>query len=278
MTRVRLAAIQMSSGDAVSRNLEEAGRLLRGAADQGSRIAVLPENFARMGAEETERIAIAEPAGCGPIQDFLSGQARSTGMWIVGGTIPVVGEDPARPFSSCFVYDAQGVYVARYDKIHLFDVSVPGSAEAYHESAAATPGSRPLTLDTPWGRLGVAVCYDLRFPELFLHMSDQGMEVLALPAAFTVKTGSAHWQVLLRARAIENLCYVAGAGQTGTHAGGRRTYGHSHIIDPWGEVLADAGTKQTVIHADLDMDRLTRLRREFPVTAHRRRALLAPKS
>lgn len=270
MKTIRISAIQMNSGDDVTTNLTRARRALRSVAADGATVAVLPENFARMGKKESERLAIIEDDGAGPLQDFLAAEAARSGLWIVGGTIPLRSEEAKRPYASTLVYDGSGKRVGRYDKVHLFDARVPESEEAYRESRNTTPGSKPLVIETPWGCLGVAVCYDLRFPEQFRRMSDEGLDVLAVPAAFTFRTGAAHWEPLLRARAIENLSYVAAAGQTGTHPGGRQTYGHSMLIDPWGAILADAGGRTRAITATIDTQRLKRLRQQFPVLDHRR--------
>lgn len=270
MNTVRLAALQMTSGDDVAANLEAARRLLHEAARQGARLAVLPENFAFMSADEGARAGIAEADGEGPIQDFLAATARACGLWLVGGTIPVRSAETGRSFAACIVWDEQGRRVGRYDKMHLFDVQVPGSTEAYRESTRTMPGDGLLTLETPFGVLGVAVCYDLRFPELFRGLQARGASILALPAAFTRRTGEAHWHVLLKARAIENLAYVVAAAQGGEHPGGRRTYGHSLVIGPWGEVLAEAGSAPGVVSAALDQAYLQRLRTDFPVLDHRR--------
>lgn len=270
MKTLRIAAIQMNSGEDVPANLTRARRSLRSAAADGATLAVLPENFARMGRKESDRLAIIEDDGAGPLQDFLAAEAARSEMWIVGGTIPLKSDDPKRPYAAALVYDSSGKRAGRYDKVHLFDARLPESEEAYRESRSTMPGSTPLCIDTPWGRLGVAVCYDLRFPELFRWMSSEGMDVLALPAAFTYPTGEAHWEPLLRARAIENLTYVVAAAQTGTHPGGRQTYGHAMIVDPWGAILADAGSRTRVITATIDTQRLKRLRQQFPVLEHRR--------
>jgi deaminated glutathione amidase len=272
MSTTRLAAVQMTSGDDVAANLAAARMQLEAAARHGATLAVLPENFAFMSADEGARARIAEPDGQGPIQDFLATAARELGLWIVGGTIPIASADPARPYAACCVWDAAGRRAGRYDKIHLFDVRVPDSAEAYRESARTMPGSAPLTLATPFGALGIAVCYDLRFPELFRAMLEREVSVIALPAAFTQRTGQAHWHTLLKARAIENLAYVVAAAQAGEHPGGRRTYGHSLIAGPWGEVLAEAGPGPGVVTATLDADYLRRLRTQFPALSHRRLA------
>jgi nitrilase len=267
---MQLAAIQMSSGDDVAANLAAARAALGAAAARGARLAVLPENFACMAADESVRGRIAEPDGQGPIQDTLARAARELALWIVGGTVPIASADAERPYAACCVWNDRGERVGRYDKMHLFDVRVPDSSEAYRESRRTMAGGAPLTIATPWGELGVAVCYDLRFPELFRLMAERAVSFMALPAAFTQRTGQAHWHTLLKARAIENLAYVVAAAQTGEHPGGRRTYGHSLIVGPWGEVLADAGTAPGVVMAALDPDYLLRLRAQFPVLGHRR--------
>jgi len=276
MNDVRLAAIQMNSGDDVAANLEVARSLLERAAADGAQLAVLPENFAALGADKNLRISIAEAQGTGSVQDALSELSARLKLWIVAGTISIRGENELKPFASCCVYDASGVCVARYDKIHLFDVNLPNRDENYRESANTTAGKSPVLVDTPWGRLGLAVCYDLRFPELFRHLCSEGMEILALPAAFTGSTGEAHWRTLVKARAIENLCYVVAAAQTGHHPGGRQTYGHSMIVDPWGEVMADAGEESGWIAANADAARLHDIRRQFPVLSHRRIGACSP--
>lgn len=265
-----VAAVQMSSVDQVDANLRRARDLVAEAGDAGARLVVLPENFAAMGARETLRRELAEADGRGPIQDALAAMAQRYGVWIVGGTIPILAADDPRPAAACSIYNSDGERVGRYDKIHLFDVDVPGGGESYRESANTAPGARPLTVPTPWGRLGVAVCYDMRFPELFRRLADESADLVAVPAAFTWPTGSAHWEVLLRSRAIENLAYVVAAAQTGTHPGGRRTWGHSMVVGPWGEILADAGSAPGVALSQVDMERLDRLRAEFPVLHHRR--------
>jgi len=281
MTTLKIAAIQMNSGDDVAANLQAASVLLSGAAADSVGLAVLPENFAFMGADESGRVRIAEAEGTGPIQGFLADMASRTGMWIVGGTIPLRSDERSRPFASCLIFDDVGRQVGRYDKMHLFDIGIPGSDERYRESANTKPGTAPLVMDTPWGGMGCAVCYDLRFPEMFRCLGEEGMNFLVLPAAFTFATGRVHWNSLLRARAIENLCYLAAAAQTGSHPGGRRTYGHSMIVDPWGEIVA--GESRALddeiigfISADIDMDRLEDIRRQFPALSHRRFGISRP--
>ncbi len=265
----RAAAIQMNSSDDVSRNLDDAAMLLKKARDAGALLAVLPENFAMMVKHDSQRLKIAETDKDGPIQEFLAEQAAKLGMWIVGGTVPlqVAGED--RPVAACLVHDARGARVARYDKIFLFDVSVPDREEAYMESATTLPGANPVVIDSPLGRLGLAVCYDIRFPELFRKMLDQDMQCIMLPAAFTAATGTAHWEILLRARAIENLSYVVAAAQTGHHANGRETWGHSMIIDPWGRILDQLAGEPGVVCADLDFQLEAETRSRFPALDHR---------
>jgi nitrilase len=231
-------------------------------------LIVLPENFACMPKAEADRLAVAEDDGRGPIQDFLATRARTEKVWIVGGTIPLrAGADKAR--AACLLYDDSGARVARYDKIHLFDVQLP-NGEVYRESRAIEAGDTLVVVDTPVGRLGLAVCYDLRFPELFRGLLDRGAELLALPAAFTAHTGRAHWEVLLRARAVENFFYVAASAQWGTHANGRHTHGDSMIVNPWGEVLdrLPQGTGYAI--AEIDLDEQARLRQNLPALEHRR--------
>ncbi len=266
---VRVAAIQMNSGNDCAANLAVAARLLAEAAGSQARIAVLPENFSIMARRDAERRAVAEPDGDGPVQQFLSAQARSLGMWIVGGTTPLLLADEPRLATSCLVYDDQGRRQARYDKIHLFDVDLPDKAESYRESAHFAPGRTPVVIDTPAGRLGLSVCYDMRFPELYRALAAAGAEWFTVPAAFTVPTGRAHWETLLRARAIENLCHVVAPGQWGTHANGRGTWGHSMIIDHWGQILTELDQGEGVVTATIDLAAQREARRSFPVLTHR---------
>ena len=265
-----IAALQMASGPHIEANLLEAERLIARAADAGAKLVVLPENFALMGLREADKVAVREAPGEGPLQHFLAARAARHKVWLVGGTIPLAASDDCRVRASCLLYDDRGRLAARYDKIHLFDVHIVDSAERYAESASIEPGEQLVVADTPFGRLGLAVCYDLRFPEQFRGMLDQGMELLALPAAFTAITGKAHWEPLLRARAIENLCYVAAAAQGGYHANGRETYGHSMIIDPWGVILRQRPSGPGVVMAEFNLSRLENIRRQFPAIQHRR--------
>lgn len=263
-----VAAIQMASGPRRDANLDEAARLLRKAAEAGVKLAVLPEYFAQFGLPEPERIAAAEAPGDGPVQDFLARLSRETGMWIVGGSLPIKTSGQ-RVRGASILYDNNGEQVARFDKMHLFDVHIPEKEEHYEESGWTEPGTEVVVADTPFGRLGLAVCYDLRFPELFRRMSALGVDIIALPSAFTAVTGRAHWEILLRARAIENLAYVVAAAQGGFHANGRETHGNSMIVDPWGTIL-DRRTEggSGIVVATVDLDRQQQLRRTFPVLEH----------
>jgi predicted amidohydrolase len=261
--------VQMNSLGDVAANLREARALLEEAHAQGAALAVLPENFSFMGAHKEEKFAIAEREGAGPIQDFLSQISRRLSLWIVAGTIALRIEGESRVAPASVVYDAGGRRVARYDKIHLYDVNVPGRTESYRESATVAPGRDQVLIDTPIGRMGLAVCYDMRFPELFRSLGAKGAQVFSLPSAFTVPTGRAHWETLLRARAIENLCYVIAPGQTGFHADGRETYGDSMIVDYWGRVLARQPRGSGVVVAEIDLDAQARVRQEFPALEHR---------
>lgn len=265
----QLACIQMASGPKVSANLEEAGRLIERAAGAGAGVIVLPEYFALMGGDR-DKLKIAESPGSGPIQDFLAGAARRHGIWLVGGAIPLKADDPQRVRSSVLLYRPDGSVATRYDKIHLFDVTLPQSEESYNESKLIEPGGEVVVTDTPVGRLGLCVCYDIRFPEMFRRQLDQGMEVLAMPSAFTAVTGKAHWQPLLQARAIENQCYVAAADQGGYHINGRETHGHSMIIDPWGTILDCLPSGAGHVIAEIDSARLEATRQNFPSIEHRR--------
>lgn len=266
---VTVAAVQMTSGPDVNANLESAAGLLEQAAREGARVALLPENFAFMGLHDVDKRAVAERNGEGPIQEFLSRRARELKLWIVAGTIPISDIAGERVAAACLVYDDAGQRVARYDKIHLFDVDIPGRNEKYRESANIVPGSRPVLVPTPAGLLGMSVCYDLRFPELYRPLSAAGAQWFTVPSAFTVPTGRAHWETLLRARAIENLSFVVAAGQWGRHANGRETYGDSIIIDYWGAVLARLSAGEGVVVATLDLAAQQLARRDFPALSHR---------
>ena len=265
-----VAAIQMASGPNVQANLSEAERLIGEAVKGGAGLVVLPENFALMGMSEGDQLKIREDDGNGPIQEFLSAQARLHGIWVVGGTLPVRDPESEKVSAACMLFNDQGERVARYDKIHLFDVKLEESGESYNESATFRHGENIVVADTPFGKLGLAVCYDLRFPELFRGMLDRGVEIVALPSAFTAITGKAHWESLIRARAIENLIYVVAAAQGGYHVSGRETHGDSMIVDPWGAVLQRLPRGAGVVLGKIDLERLHNTRRSFPTIAHRR--------
>lgn len=265
----KIAAIQMASGPQVGANLNEAARLIANAASAGAKLIVLPENFAIMPMKDSDRLAVAEADGNGPMQEFLSNQAKRHGVWLVGGTIPMRTTQSGRVRAACLLYDDRGARVARYDKIHLFDVRLE-SGEHYNESAAIEPGSETVVVPSPFGKLGIAVCYDLRFPELFRRMLDAGAELFAVPSAFTVRTGRAHWDLLVRARAVENLAFVAAAAQGGYHLNGRETYGDSMIVNSWGEVLDRLARGSGFVIAELDPKLQDRVRTSFPSINHRR--------
>jgi len=270
MRKVTVAAIQMVSVPDPGQNFRQVGRWIAAAAEAGAELVVLPENFAHMGLKETDKLALRETPGEGPIQAFLSEQSSRHGVWLVGGTIPMATTDPGRVRAACLVFDGQGRQVARYDKIHLFDVSLNDNRETYRESDTIEPGDQVIVIDTPFGRMGIGVCYDLRFPEMFRAMGREGMELLVIPSAFTATTGQAHWEILLRARAVENLCYVVAAGQGGQHENGRETYGDSMIVDPWGGVMARLAQGGGLVTATLDLTLLNGLRQNFPALTHRR--------
>lgn len=264
-----IAAIQMTSCADVQTNLRDARALLEEAAERGAQLAALPENFAFMGLSDGDKRRIAEADGSGPVQDFLGEAARRLRMWIVGGTVPLRGSDDGRVAAASLVYDSGGERRARYDKMHLFDIQVPDRTESYRESAHVAPGSTPVVVETPFGRLGLSVCYDIRFPELFRKLSAAGAEILAVPSAFTEPTGRAHWETLLRARAIENLCFVLAPAQSGFHPSGRETYGDSMIVDHWGRVLDRLPRGRGCVIAELDLERQRRDRGSFPSLTHR---------
>jgi nitrilase len=266
----KIAAIQMASGPNVQANLEEASKLIDSAVTQGAELVVLPENFAIMSMTDAERVTHAEAPGKGPMQDFLAAQSKKHGIWLVGGTIPMQSSVEGKARAACLLFNDKGEQVARYDKIHMFDVHLEDSNESYDESATTEAGDHFVVVDTPFGRLGLAVCYDLRFPELFRMMSEQGMEICAIPSSFTAITGKAHWRPLLRARAIENQIYIIAAAQGGFHINGRETYGNSMIIDPWGTILNSVLRGSGVIVTEMDMGFLKTTRKNFPVLEHRR--------
>ena len=265
-----VAAIQLASGPNLQGNLNQVARLLGEAARAGAQLIVLPENFAFMGNHETDKLAIAESPGEGVIQQFLAKQAREHGVWIIGGTMPMQANDNDHVFATCLVYDSQGEMVSRYDKCHLFDVSLTEANETYLESQTVAAGDTAVWFDSPFGRIGLAICYDLRFPEMFRVLMEHQVEILAIPSAFTATTGRAHWEVLLRARAIENLSYVIAPNQGGFHVNGRETYGDSMIVNPWGEVQQRLATGAGFVIAQIDRNKQATLRSTFPVLQHQR--------
>ncbi len=268
MTKV--AAIQMASGPNVGANLIEAGRLISDAAKAGAKLVVLPENFSIMGNSEQDKIKVKEQPGSGPMQDFLREQAKKHKVWLVGGTIPLAASCDEKVRASCLVINDQGEQVARYDKIHLFDVAIAESGESYTESDTLEAGDKVVVVDTPFGKLGLAICYDLRFPEMFRAMVDHGVEVIVIPSAFTAITGKAHWEPLIRARAIENLSYVIASDQGGYHVSGRETHGDSMVVDAWGNVLDRLYRGSGVVLADINLDQLRSVRSTFPSLSHRK--------
>lgn len=266
---MKLAVVQITSGTEVAPNLRRAGELLAEAAAEGAQLALLPENFAFMGRDGQDRRQVVETPGQGPVQDFLANAAARHGMTVIGGSHPLALPGAERAGQACLAYGPDGTALARYDKIHLFDVDLPGGGDSYRESRHLAPGREVVVVDTPAARVGLSICYDLRFPELFRRMAAQGAQVMVVPAAFTAPTGQAHWEVLLRARAIENQCVVAAAGQWGRHENGRETWGHSLVVDSWGGVLAQREHGEGVAIADIDFDQQRQLRERFPALAHR---------
>ena len=259
----------MNSSADVGQNLQLAGGLLAEAAADGCVLAVLPENFAFMGARGRDKLEHAEELGTGPIQEFLKATASEQQLWIVSGSIPLKSAQADRCYGATLVVDADGNTKSCYRKIHLFDVDLPDRDESYRESASMSPGDELVVQDSPAGCLGLSICYDLRFPELYRKLTEMGAVVLSIPAAFTMATGQAHWHTLLKARAIENLAFVIAPGQYGQHSDGRKTFGHSLIIDPWGRILAESAEGDYVVTADLELELPHKLRREFPTLKHR---------
>lgn len=255
----------MASGPNVAGNLSEARRLIARAAEQGARLVVLPEFFAIMGMTDQDKTAVREQPGKGPIQSFLSEAARQNKIWLVGGSIPLAASVPDKVLNSCLVFDEQGKQVGRYDKIHLFNLELGN--ERYNEAQTIEPGNQIVVMDSPFGRIGLAVCYDLRFPELFRAMKD--VDIIVLPSAFTETTGKMHWEVLVRARAIENLAYVVASAQGGYHVSGRETHGNSMIVDPWGRVLDRLPRGSGVVLAEVNPTYQASLRTSLPALSHR---------
>ncbi|MGU8083487.1 MULTISPECIES: carbon-nitrogen hydrolase family protein [Burkholderia] len=264
-TPFRVAALQMVSTPDVARNLAEARRLIAEAAGEGAQLVLLPEYFCFMGHRDTDKLALAEPYQDGPIQRFLADAARRHGIWVIGGTLPLKAPEPDRVLNTTLVFDPSGNEAARYDKIHLFNFEK--GDESFDEARTIRAGDTVVAFDAPFGRVGLSVCYDLRFPELYRRMGDCAM--IVVPSAFTYTTGRAHWETLLRARAVENQCYVLAAAQGGKHENGRRTWGHSMLIDPWGEVVAVRDVGASVVLGAIDPQRIADVRQSLPAWRHR---------
>jgi deaminated glutathione amidase len=261
----KVAALQMASGPNVSGNLSEARRLIETAVAKGARLVVLPEFFSIMGMKEDDMVAVREQGGAGVMQTFLAEMARKHRIWVVGGSIPMVANAPNKIRNTCLVFDEHGEQVARYDKIHLFNLDL--GTEHYHEANTIEAGNQVVVVDSPFGRIGLAICYDLRFPELFRAMKN--VDIIVLPSAFTATTGKMHWETLVRARAIENLSYVIAAAQGGYHVNGRETHGHSMIVDPWGRVLDELERGSGVVLAEINPSYQASLRASLPALTHR---------
>ncbi|MHB0986060.1 MAG: carbon-nitrogen hydrolase family protein [Sulfuricella sp.] len=261
----RVAAIQMASGPSVAANLSEAERLIGMAADQGAKLVVLPEFFAIMGKKESDKVAVRETEGKGPIQKFLSAMAKKHKIWLVGGSVPLEASVLSKVRNSCLVYDDKGKLAARYDKIHLFGMDLGN--ERFREDKTIEPGDRVVVVETPFGRVGLSICYDLRFPELYRAMGD--VDIIVIPSAFTETTGKAHWETLVRARAIENLAYVVASAQGGYHLSGRETHGNSMIVDPWGVILDRLPRGSGVVIANINPAYQASLRKSLPALTHR---------
>ena len=260
----KVAALQMVSTPRVAENIATATALIAQAAMLGARLVVLPEYFGILGMKDTDKVAVRESEGSGPLQDFLAAVAARHGVWVVGGSVPLSCDEPGKVLNTTLVYDDKGRRVARYDKIHLFGFE--SGTERYQESATIVPGSTPVALDTPFGRLGLSICYDLRFPELYRALA---ADIIAVPAAFTATTGRAHWELLLRARAVENLAWVIAAAQGGRHENGRETWGQSMVIDPWGNVLACQAKGAGIVIAQIDPAFQQKMRASLPALGHR---------
>jgi predicted amidohydrolase len=263
--KTTVAAVQMVSTPDVAANLASAGRLIAEAAGRGASLVTLPEYWPIMGMADTDKVVQAEQPGAGPIQDFLAAQAREHGIWLIGGTLPLVSDAAGKVLNTTLVYDPQGRPVGRYDKIHLFGFNK--GSESYDEARTIVPGTTVGAFEAPFGRVGLSICYDLRFPELFRAMGE--CSLIVVPAAFTHTTGQAHWEVLLRARAIENQCYVLASAQGGIHPNGRRTFGHSMLIDPWGEVKDVLAEGEGVVSGEIDPEFLGKVRENLPALKHR---------
>ncbi|MBO56048.1 MAG: hypothetical protein CL886_10350 [Dehalococcoidia bacterium] len=264
---MKFAAVQMNSNDSVDDNLLLSESLIKQAKEQGADIVLLPENFAFMGYPKQLVEEIMEDFEDGPIQSSISSLARELEIWVIAGSVPIISPTPSRSFARSIVYDQKGKVVDYYDKIHLFDVEVEG--KKYNESFSIVPGKQPVTVKTPWCTIGLSICYDVRFPELYRSYSDIGIDVLTIPSAFTEETGLAHWQTLMSSRAIENLSYVVASAQWGKHYGSRRTYGHSMIINAWGEIVDQLDIGDGIVISEIDLEELRSIRQSFPSLKHK---------
>lgn len=264
--KIPVAALQMVSTPAIDENMATITRLITEAANQGARLVLLPEYWPIMGMTETDKIDYAETAGHGPLQDAMAQLAKRNGIWLVGGTIPLQATTRGKVMNTTLVFNPQGECAARYDKMHLFCFSKGN--ESYDEGRTLVPGNQPASVETPFGRIGLSICYDLRFPELYRALGD--CTLLVVPAAFTYTTGQAHWEILLRARAIENQCYVLACGQGGLHSNGRHTWGHSMLIDPWGRIITQLEQGEGIVAGAIDLEYLAEVRASLPALHHRR--------
>jgi deaminated glutathione amidase len=261
----RVAALQMVSTPDRERNLAQASRLIAQAAREGAGLVLLPEYFCIMGFKDTDKLALRETPGEGPIQQFLADAAREHRVWVIGGTLPLESAESDRVLNTTLVFDPSGKQAARYDKIHLFNFEK--GEESFDEARTICPGSEVRSFEAPFGRVGLSICYDLRFPELYRKLGDCAL--IVVPSAFTYTTGQAHWEMLLKARAVENQCYVLAAAQGGKHENGRRTWGHSMLIDPWGEIVAVLEEGAGVVAGSLDAARIAAVRQSLPAYRHR---------
>jgi len=267
---LKIAAIQMVSTTRFDDNLEMAKSLIVEASKQGASLVVLPEYFALMGLRESDKFEYVEKHNSGSMQSMLKELTKQLNIWIVAGTHPIESDDVKRPYGRCYVFNNSGEVVTWYDKIHLFDVNIDDQKKNYCESKYSMPGDAVVSFESPWGKIGLAVCYDLRFPELFRRLLEMDCKIFLLPAAFTFKTGEAHWEILIKARAVENLCYFVTSAQGGLHENGRETWGHSMIVSPWGTVLAELSSGSGYILSDIDLQEQSKIRKEFPVLSHKK--------
>ena len=270
MKDFKLSCIQLASGPNIEANLLEISKHILAAKKIGADLVVLPENFSMMAKEDSIYLGIQEELGRGKIQDFISNEARKHDLWIVAGTIPIKSSKKDKVYSTCIVFNNMGEQVASYNKVHLFDVNIIETNEKYSESDIYLNGNSVTVIDTPFCKIGLAICYDLRFPELFRKLSKENVDVVCMPAAFTSITGKAHWEHLIKARAIENLVYFAASAQGGYHVSGRETYGHSMIVNPWGETLDIIKNNSGVIISSINLKSLKKLRKNFPCLSHKK--------